>query len=115
MAVTILAPLISITFHDVYDYFDDLGTDAQHYVQEGKEASQDRISSIIKAQTQAYILDKADRMGLEISVEVELDDSSNPVPCGVVIRGAAAPYAKEVMRTYIEDNLGIPKEKQQWT
>jgi len=114
MAVAILSPLVNITFNDIYHYFDDLNADAAQYVQDGKDTSRDQICSIIKSQTEAYILDKANRMGLEISVEVELDDSSNPIPCGVVIRGGAAPYAKEVMQAYIEDNLGISKGNQQW-
>ena len=58
-------------------------------------------------------MDKADRMGLEISLEVELDDN-NSVPSGACISGDLSPYAKKVLGEYIEDSLGIAKENQKW-
>ena len=53
-------------------------------------------------------------MGLQITVEVELDDSNSSVPSKVRIIGNISPYAKEVMGMYIEEKLGIAKEYQQW-
>ena len=115
MTVTVLSPLSKLSFDRVSVYFDDISLASSAYVSEGERAAQESISAVIKQQAEAYILDKATRMGLSVSVEVELDDGNNPVPCGVTVNGAMSPYAREQMREYIEDTLGISKENQKWT
>ena len=114
MAITIIAPLRDITFANITDYLDGLSYEADIYVKEGQAMAENHTADIIKAQTEAYILDKANSMGLEITVEVELDESNGSVPCGAAVKGILSPYAKEVLGAYMEDNLGISKEKQRW-
>ena len=114
VVVTVVMPLRDIRFSSISNYFNSLSEDAALYVSEGKTMAENYALDIIKEQTEAYILDKANRMGLELSVEVELDGNNGNIPCGVVIKGSASPYAKEVLGTYIEDNLGISKENQDW-
>ncbi len=114
LAVTILSPVLNISFRGITDYFDDLSADAKSFVDEGKNVSDESVRAIIKNRTEAYILDKANRMGLQIAVEVELDASNNSIPCGVVFKGSVSPYAKEILCGYVEDNLGITRENQKW-
>lgn len=114
MAVTILSPLASISFQNISNFYADISADADSYISEGTIASKQEIAGIIKSQTEAYILDKANNLGLQISVEVELDDGNYSIPCGVEITGAISPYAKGVLGTYMQEQLGIPKENQKW-
>jgi hypothetical protein len=114
MCVTVLAPLTNISFKHITNYFDSLSVYADNYVKYGKTSAQISICEIIKSQTEAYILDKAKSMGLDVAVEVELDDD-NSVPCGVTIVGEVSPYAKGLMVSYIEETIGITRENQQWT
>ena len=114
MCVTILTPLTRISFAQITDYFNALSMDADFFVESGKTTAQTETHAIIKSQTEAYILDKAKSMGLEVAVEVELDDN-NSVPCGVTITGAISPYTRRVMASYIEETIGISKENQRWT
>ena len=114
LAVTVIAPLGNITFHGVSDYWEKISDDAQKYVSEGTAMAENQKLDIIKTQTEAYILDKANRMGLQIAVEVELDDYKGNIPCGVVVSGTVSPYAKEQLGSYMEDTLGIAKENQEW-
>ncbi len=114
MAVTILAPIATISFKNITNFYENISIDADAFVSDGKNASQESIAEIIKSQTEAYILDKANNLGLQIAVEVELDDSNNSIPCGVVISGAVSPYAKGTLGTYMQEELGIPKENQKW-
>lgn len=114
MAVTVITPLGNVTFDGIADYWDGLSLDAQKYVTEGTAAAQNQMADIIKSQSEAYILDKANRMGLQIAVEVELDGYNGNIPCGVVISGNVSPYAREQLGSYMEDSLGIAKENQQW-
>ena len=115
MAITVIAPLGQITFQGISEYWDDLSYDAQKYVTDGTSVAENQMREIIKARTEAYILDKANRMGLQIAVEVELDGYNGNIPCAVVIDGTASPYAKEQLSSYIEEALGIAKENQKWT
>ena len=114
MVVTIFSPVVNISFDHIGDYLDGLASQGDYYAANGKTVAEESMSVIIKQQIEAYILDKADRMGLDIAVEVALDDHNNSVPCGVTITGNLSPYAKAVIGSYIEDKLGIAKEQQKW-
>lgn len=113
LSVAIIAPIKNISFQDITTYFDDISVAADSYIEHGTISAQESKRDIIKAQSEAYILDKAIRMGLDISVEVSLNED-NLVPNSVTITGTASPYAKEVMKTFVEDTLGIAKEDQCW-
>ncbi len=114
MAVTVTAPIGNITFDGISEYWSGLSYDAQKYVSEGKAIAENQMVDIIKSQSEAYILDKANRMGLQIAVEVELDGHNGNIPCGAVISGNVSPYAQKQLGSYMEDTLGIAKENQKW-
>ena len=114
MAVTVIAPLGSITFSGISDFWEDLSEDANQYVLEGTSLAEKEKAEIIKPQIEAYIVDEANRMGLQIAVEVELDGHNGNIPCGVVISGNVSPYGQTQLESYIVDTLGIAKENQIW-
>ena len=114
MCLTILSPVTHISFSNIERYFGDLSLDADIYADAGIAHSKTEISSIIKSQSEAYILDKANSMGLDIGVEVELDDENNFIPYAITINGPVSPYIKELLGDYIENHLGITKENQRW-
>lgn len=114
MAITVLSPLVQVSFDHIGDYFDDISLQSAGYIAEGESAARETLSAVIKEQAETYILDKATRMGLDISVEVELDADNHSVPCGVTVTGTVSPYAREVIGSYMEDTLGIAKENQKW-
>lgn len=114
MVITILSPVVNVSFTNISDYLDEINTQGDIYANYGSAMANESVCAIIKDQAEAYILDKADRMNLDISVEVALDEHNNSVPCEVTIAGNLSPYAKEVLGSYIEENLGIAKEYQRW-
>ena len=114
MAITVVAPIEEISFYGVSNFWDNLTIEAEAYVQEGVAISEKQEADIIKAQSEAYILDKANLLGLQIAVEVELDDHNGNIPYSVAIKGNVSPYAKMQLESYIEDTLGIAKENQEW-
>lgn len=114
MAITVISPFGNITFDGISDFWDDLSDDANKYVLEGTSLAEKQQADIIKSQSEAYILDKANRMGLQIAVEVELDGRNGNIPCGVVISGNVSPYGQTQLESYIADTLGIAKENQIW-
>lgn len=81
----------------------------------GTKLADDARREIIKAEAEAYILDKAGSYGLQLEVCVTLREDDIPVPESVCIAGAVSPYARTRLEILIENELGIPKERQLWT
>ncbi len=82
---------------------------------EGEKEAQKALADIIKAKTEAYILDKAAALETDLVVEVTLDQGSPPLPQAAVIRGGVSPYARGRLESILSSELGITKEHQQWT
>ena len=114
ITTSVVAPLGQASFQNVSDFWNSVNLDASDYVAHGELAAKQEHDAIIKEASEAYILDKAARMGLDIAVEVELDDSKDSIPCKITVSGALSPYAKSVLSEYIAEQLGIPKESQRW-
>lgn len=114
LSITVVSPLVQITFTDMTDYFETLDIKADAVVSDGVNSSHAAMTEIIKENTEAYILDKAENMGLTVNVTVYLSDDTPPTPISVKISGSAAPYAKMQLQSIIESDLSIPKENQAW-
>ena len=77
--------------------------------------NQELVASIISGRVQTYILDKASSLGMQISVELEMETrAATPYPSGVTIRGAATPTQKQQLQTYLEQTFAIAPERQVW-
>lgn len=112
LAFTVIQPLASPTITDLGAYMDAFSESGADAAEEGENLAMDAYCSYIKSETEAYILDKAQRYGATLTVEVELDDGQ--LPCRATIRGNVSPYAKQSLAEMIEDELGISKEDQLW-
>ena len=76
--------------------------------------AQNALGEIIKQKSEAYILDKAAAMGLELTARVGLSSDDPPVPVCVEITGAVSPYMKLRLEEMILEGLNIAKENQVW-
>ena len=111
LALAILRPLASRDWAD-------LELPAVPAFRAGEQAAvyrknqQDMLSAIIAEKTEAYIWDKANRLGLPCTATVTTaaGESGIPLPDAAVIRG---PYSEELARC-IEEEVGIPAEKLIW-
>ena len=54
-------------------------------------------------------------MNLDVEVELVLRSDEIPVPEQIYIQGAASPFARNQLSTFISDNIGIPEERQIWS
>lgn len=115
LLLTVLRPLPGFHWTSFGDLLTQARIDAEIATQTGEENARQAIGQIITEQTQAYILQKADTLGLHLSVEVSVSDDSLPVPKKVCLTGVAAPYAKQQLQEWICQNLGIAKELIIWT
>ena len=114
MIVTVISPLLQFRIQDIDRFIQNFQLSSQYAVDQGAHMATEEISQIIKQQTEAYILDEASKMGMEMSVEVKLSDSKPPQPCFVTLQGAVSPYQKKHLSQHITEYLGISQENQQW-
>ena len=89
-------------------------SDVAKTVEAGTAYGKEEMGKIISDQSCAYILDKAESLGLDIQVEVLLSSDFPPVPESVIISGSGSPYNKQVLTKMISDDLAIPEDKQIW-
>ncbi len=114
ITITMISPLVNIRIQDFSDMFLEYSDSGRDYAQSGKEQAAMAMGEIIKQQTEAYILDKAACMGLDLEVEVTLSETDPIIPDTVMLKGQVSPYAKMQLISTIEDQLGIIREKQIW-
>ena len=115
LAFTVIRPVADIRLDTLTD-FTDLYTDAGvQAAAEGERMTKDALRSSIKAQTEAYILDKAAGLDLNLEVEVTVSQDEIPVPNAVRLSGKASPYAKSRLQEIITQEIGVDKENQLWT
>ncbi len=113
LAFTVISPLRSVRIAD----FSDLAfyaTEAEAAVAEGKKQTQQALQTRIKENCEAYILDKARFLNMDLEVVVTLSDGDMPTPEFVQLSGNASPNAKAKLTDIISEDLGVPKEAQQW-
>lgn len=115
LVITIIQPLGNVCTDFFEDFSIQLSDDAESAVALGEKQTQKALADIIKTESGAYILQKASELGIEVQVTVEVTNSDIPTPVAVRITGAAAPFAKTQLQSFIEQQLGISKENQQWT
>lgn len=83
------------------------------YAAEGSRAAQNEMADIITEELEAYILDKA--ASLNVTVEVEVLLSDDLLPTAAYVTGIVPDSAQIELEQFIEKELGILKENQQWT
>ena len=115
LALTVLRPLSRLEIRDLTDLGIWFSGDAEQASALGECYSQKQLRSIIKEETQAYILNKAEALGAELSVEVTLSPDAVPVPVAAQLTGTVSPYARSRLENILHDDLGIAKENQLWT
>ena len=115
LTLCVVSPILSLNFSEVRDYIDAFSYDSAETVSVGTEYTDTALRQSIKQQSEAYILEKAASMNVELTVEVTLSEDSPPVPKDVALTGSISPYAKSRLSELIADDLGITKEHQLWT
>ena len=115
LAFTVIRPMANISLDDLTDFADRYADAGQQAALEGELLTKEALASSIKTQTEAYILDKAAALSLDLKVEVTVSGEGIPTPTAVRVSGKASPYAKRRLQSIITEDLGIDKECQTWT
>lgn len=115
LAMVIISPWADFRIDDLQQLYLNAESDSTYYVQQGQAIVQSEISAYIMIQTEAYILDKASILGLDISADVALKEDAPYEIDSIRIIGSASPYAKKRMTQLICDDLDISEECLIWT
>ena len=113
LAYTVLSPISRVDFSKLPDFSLRCMDDAEDAAAMGENLARDSMADIIKEETEAYILDKADS-DLNAQVRVEVAVGEDNLPAAVTISGEASPYARRQIQAMIANDLGISKENQTW-
>lgn len=114
MILAVVAPWTDLRLDILSQMAGDIDLEAAYVTAEGENSAQEAMSQIISTRTQAYILDKANELGAELTVAVFLTDEAPPVPFGVQLTGKISPYNKTILSNWLDKNLGITPEEQIW-
>ena len=114
MVLVALSPWTKGKLQDFEFYVESMKDDAAAAVEDGTSYAESAVAEIIKQEASTYILDKATSLGVNVTVEVYLNETEPLVPIGVTLDGEASPYTRSVLTLYIENTLGIPAEEQRW-
>lgn len=112
LMLTALGPLGRLSLPDVGDWAAKWQEEAREAVAEGERyAAQNRRTGITDG-LDAYILDKAAALGLEVQARVTLSDEELPVE--VELTGSPTPAQKRQLEEQLVGALGISKEAVRW-
>ena len=114
MAFVLIKPLKNLDLDRFVNFTEVYAGDATAAVNYGRELASDWNREHIKAEAEAYILDKAQSLGCDIQVQITVSDDETPIPVSVVITGTVEPHIRRELEAIIENDLGIHKEQQQW-
>ena len=112
--ITLISPLVKIRFDDLGVLCEQISAEGDLLAQEGNDSTQEALSTVIKEDLEAYILDKADELGLTLRITVQMDQHNAVMPQTVKLQGAASPYQKRLLSAFMEEELGITEAQQEW-
>ena len=115
LAFCVIRPVSDIRLPELADIGESIREEAASAVTAGEEMAMDSARDSISEQLEAYILDKAASLGLDIQVEVFLTQDETFLPESVTVRGSGTARQKKELMEEITDALGITQEDITWT
>ena len=115
LAFCVISPVSDLRLPELTDLGESLQQEAQEAAAAGESMAQESVSESIKEQLEAYILDKAESLGLNLTVEVFLAEEDSFLPEGVTLQGDAPLPERQELIQEITDALGLTEEDITWT
>ncbi len=111
LTVTALTPLPGIRLPEVTIFREEY-LQGQDLAAQGEDMAADAAAERITQMLDAYILDKAGPLQMQLQSRFRLDHSGLPV--GITLCGTWSQEAQSTLSDIITKDLGIPEEDQQW-
>lgn len=113
LVFTVIQPIANIRLPDLSAVEEGYREEAAQAVAEGEIIADDQLTRRICQELEAYILDKARALRLEVEVYLQLEEGGY-LPESVRLEGSASPHGKSELIRYLTEELGIQEEKIQW-
>ena len=112
LLVVLTRPLTALGAGELRLDYEDRSAAVEQRRQELQAENDKTLAELIARETEAYISDKATSLGLTAEVRVETVAGADgvPVPWRVEVEGG---YTEELAQ-WMETELGIPRERQDW-
>ena len=114
LAFCVISPVSNLRLPELTEVGADLKEEAAAASQSGEAMAGDAVSESISAQLEAYILDKAGAMGLDVEAELQVDPSQGCLPKSLTLWGDAPVQKRQRFIQQIAEDLGIREEDVQW-
>lgn len=113
LTLAVIHPFSKLDFDTFADVPLSFLQNAEGVSSEGQRLAKEAMADIIKAESEAYILDKAAEWNAELTVDIII--SNDQTPERAILSGEISPYVRSCMEAMLESDLGITKENQIWT
>lgn len=113
LTVTLLRPITQLNLDILAQLPVTRYSEAEAISASGEKMAAEARMDIIKAQSEAYILDKASSLNAQVQVEVTI--SEDGLPAEAHLKGKVSPYVRQQLETILESDMGITKENQVWS
>lgn len=114
ISLTVIVPVMRFEIQDFSGYMAAYDDEAQRIVSEVRSTVMQETAEVIIQRTQTYIEDKAALYGATITAMVTITDTETLIPDSVSISGNISNYGKISLKKIIQDDLGIPEDRQTW-
>ncbi len=113
LLAALLQPVLQMDLCSLRLDFDDYAAEIGERQAELSAEGQTALTALIAERTEAYISDKAAGLGLDVTVRVRTEpgEDGTPIPAAAEVSGPRS----EELAAYMEQELGIPQERQVWT
>ena len=112
LAITLLSPIQGFSIDRIFNSWEDLEQDAQAMSQDGQMQANDALISIIKQRMEAYVLEKAEQLGVTLQSEITISETLEPER--IILTADVTPYERKQMEKILTEELGISGEEQIW-
>ena len=109
-------PILRLEAGALADALEGYRAQVQNYEETLAEQNNLFYQAIIEESAAAYIVDKAEEMGIFCQAEVTFSYDEDGVPCPweVTARGDWTDEAREALERLLEDDLGVPPQRQHY-
>lgn len=118
MIVVLISPVLDFDYDSLSQYVKEYDYSTEELENNLDKENERLAKAIIEEKSSAYILDKAESVGgqdAHVSVEAKLDNEGSWNPWEVTIGGDYTSEQQSEIKSTIEEDLGIPVERQYWS